>query len=232
MHANTGLVVVLLGLGAIGCVSLPDQPRGETLRLHTGSVPVVFTNATPAKMCGLYMSYEDQDAYGDNWLPRGGLASGKSIEFRVRQGRYKARWDTCTTGGKPLYAATLWRELGFVVDQETQLYAYVADRSSPTQRAAVLTHDYQIVRFQGQHIGGPDWNQPARDQAKPLHTVIAADRPAPKVNLREFIETRSAKTRRAKPHAKRGKGSRVGAVRPSLKRSHDIVGAKVRYRRR
>jgi hypothetical protein len=232
-------------------ISTYDAPRGETMRLRAGSTPVVFTNATPDRMCGLYMNNEDTDDYGDNWLPKEGLASGQSIEFKVQPGKYMARWDTCTSGSKqPFYAATLWREMGFVVDQETQLYAYVADTVSPTKRAAILGRDHKLVRFQGQQIGGPDWNKPqpqiAAKPAKSQQTVIASEQQhdaskMKKVNLSEFCERRPVKRQPqigdAPPAAKgtatkgpKAKGTaRVGVRGPSLKRSHDITSAKVKY---
>src|SRR5687768_12562803 len=116
------LSIDLLGLGGLvlsfGCsFTTLGESRGETAREYRGGVPVVFTNATPDRMCGLYMSFDDADAYGDNWLPAGGLAPGKSIDFQVRHGKYKARWDTCRppSKAKPYYAATLYRELGITV---------------------------------------------------------------------------------------------------------------------
>lgn len=134
------------------CGAAQRGSHGATRAQYRGGTALVFTNASPEKMCELRMAFDEAEAYGDNWLPPGGLASGKSIEFRVEPGTYKATWTTCRTE-RGMLAGTRWRELAFRVDQQTQLFAYVADRVAPTSRARVLGDDYKIVRFQGQPVG-------------------------------------------------------------------------------
>jgi hypothetical protein len=148
---------LLVGAAAVmsGCVlgGGADETRGTTRALYTGAVTVKLTNATPDRLCGFFMTYDREVEYGDNWLPEDGVPSGKSVDFRVKPGKYKARWDTCREGAKkPYYAATLWRESAVDVQQQTQLYAFVADSVSPTKRAQVLGHGYRIVHFAGQAI--------------------------------------------------------------------------------
>src|SRR5688572_4437775 len=140
---STNLVVMAL---LVGCAGGAGGSRGVTHREHLGSIQVVFTNATPDRMCELRMSFEDQKQMGDNWLPEDGLPSGKSIEFKVRHGTYQATWATCKDGDKPYHAGTLIGELAIGIDQQTQLFAYTADVVVPTKRAAVLTRDYKIVK--------------------------------------------------------------------------------------
>src|SRR5215212_11201745 len=116
---------VLVGglvLSACGYAGAGGASHGETLREYRGAVPVVFTNATPDRMCGLYMSFDDADSYGDNWLPAEGLAPGKSLEVKIRSGKYKARWDTCRSPdkAKPFYAATMFRERSVNIAEPTQ----------------------------------------------------------------------------------------------------------------
>src|SRR5262245_49130436 len=125
------------------------ESRGETLRKYRGSVTVVFTNATPDRMCGLYMSFDDADAYGDNWLPAEGLPPGKSLDVTIRPGQYKARWNTCRPddSSKPFYAATLFRETSFAIKEPSQLFAYVASAMAPT-KLAPPRWDLKMIHFQ------------------------------------------------------------------------------------
>ena len=153
MRRSTRLVLVGVAVGASGCLSVAPEPHGTTRAKYAGEVLVMFTNASPERMCGLFMTEDTEDDYGDNWLPVAGVPSGSSIELRVKPGKYKARWDTCKTGkDQPYYAATLWRETAVIVDRQTQLYAYVADAVAPTKRAAAMGRDYRVVRFTGQAI--------------------------------------------------------------------------------
>ena len=125
-------------------------PHGATRFEYRGGLEVVFTNATPDAMCGLYLSDDRDLDYGDNWLDAR-VPSGASIALRMRPGTYKARWETCPRKGSlPTYSATLWRETGFELERDTQLYAYVAEATPPTQRAAML--DRERVMFAGQAV--------------------------------------------------------------------------------
>src|SRR5688500_481376 len=101
---STNFVLTLGLVLAGGCAAGAGGARGSTHAQHAGSVQVIFTNATPDKMCDLHMSFEDQKDMGDNWLPEEGLASGKSVEFKVKPGKYQATWATCKNGDKPYYA--------------------------------------------------------------------------------------------------------------------------------
>jgi len=145
----------VLGIGLVltGCAA-STGPRGGTYREYAGTTQVIVTNATPDKMCELHLSYDDTRDFGDNWLPDAGLASGQSIEFKVKPGRYKATWNTCPSSGKPFYAGTMIGELAIDIDQQTQLFTYVADTVAPTKRAAALGRDYKVVRFSGQDVNG------------------------------------------------------------------------------
>ena len=204
-HAFGMRTQLLLGLSLlVGCAASSGAggSHGETLRQYQGGIELVFTNATPDKMCGLYMSDNADQEYGDNWLPAGGLPSGQSIVLRVKPGTYKARWETCAKHGSlPTYCATLWRETGFEIDHETQLYAFVAEATPPTQRAAVMDRDHAKVMFQGQAVA------PIRNhEAVPIAPVIAAKPAAPettpapqKAMFADVVEKparRTAKTKR------------------------------------
>ncbi len=228
MHSTT----LLMGLAfATGCASTSGSSHGTTHRNHAGSIQVVFTNASPEKMCELHMSFVDQKDFGDNWLPANGLASGKSVEFKVKPGKYKATWSTCkTSDSKPYYAGTRIGELGIEVDQQTQLFAYIADTIAPTKRAPALGRDYKLVRFQGQPIETIANTAPAkvdafaaaeaglssRGNAKPVADAepakpVADAEPAKpddakpaKFNARDLVDPKARKTKRAiKPSAER-----------------------------
>jgi hypothetical protein len=238
--ASLGLVGLVGLVGLAGCQPAVAYSHGATLKEYGGTVPLVFTNASPDRMCGLYMSFDDAPEYGDNWLSGAGLASGKSLELRVRQGKYKARWDTCPKAGStPTYAATRWREMAFVVEQETQLYAYVADTVAPTARAAVLGRDYVKVMFQGQSID-PIGTGPMIAAAAPnarttiatqteVASATAAAAPVATDRFGDCIDG-TAKSRKAKSVTAKPVPASKRAVRPSLRRFHDTADSSVAYR--
>lgn len=122
---------------------------------YQGSVPLVFTNATPDRVCELHLSYENVNAYGDNWLPAAGVPSGGSIEFHVKPGTYKAKWSSChdakdvpQTKLVAAYAGTRVHQNAFEVKLPTQLFAFIAGDNPPTSYAQVEPH-HQLVRFEG-----------------------------------------------------------------------------------
>ena len=174
-------------LPLVGCVATtrPAAPHGATRFEHRGGIEVVFTNATTDAMCGLYLSDDAVLDHGDNWLAER-VPSGQSIGLRVRPGTYKARWETCPKKGSvPGYSATLWRETGFEIERDTQLYAYVAEATPPTTRAA-LDAERAKVMFQGQAV------QPAGAPADPqlAHRTTPAETPlTPRTSLAEYVET-------------------------------------------
>ena len=128
----------------------------STAHDYRGSVPLAFTNATPDRICSLYLSYDDHDAYGDNWLAKAGLPSGASIEFHVKPGTYKAKWSSCKDAKDvkesklvATYAATRVHQNAIqLATTPTQLYAFIAGTNPPTQYAPVRAH-YNLVRFEG-----------------------------------------------------------------------------------
>jgi hypothetical protein len=205
-------------------------------------VPVLFTNASPARICSLFMSFDSEDDYGDNWLPAAGLPSGSSVELRIKPGKYKARWDTCRTGkDQPYYAATLWHETAVVVERQTQLYAYVADAVSPTKRAAPMGRDYRVVRFAGQSIDAhpkpyvpgqdpaPQVATPAPDELPPIAgfvglVVLDAEQVAARIPVMEKFQARDFVDQRTKQPAR--------APQPSLTRKHDLADSAIEYRKR
>lgn len=221
------MVVVTL----VGCAPVMTESRGVTRGELAGGTELVFTNASPATMCGLHMSYDDNGQFGDNWLPAAGLPTGKSIAFKVKPGRYKATWNTCKpVGAKAYYAATLTQETSFMVTEATQLFAYVADTVAPTRRAAMLDF-HKLVKFSGQPIE-PLGTRTAIAAIAP--TPVAAPEPVveqpapvlPKVDLSAFIDQKLVRQLKAKQ-----KGKRVTA-KASLKRAHDITTARVGYMER
>ena len=134
-----------------GCISTTES-HGTTAKEYTGTVPVSFINATPEKLCGLYISYDNDPEYGDNWLPEDGLPVGKQVEFRVKEGTYKAKWNTCRDAREAPtvnYSATLVGETAVYLDQPVQLYAFVSDGTPPTKRA-VPKPRLKLVKFIGQ----------------------------------------------------------------------------------
>lgn len=177
-------IAVLASLAGCAATMRPPAPHGATRFEYRGGIEVVFTNATPAAMCGLYLSDDELLDYGDNWLAER-VPSGQSIGLRVRPGTYKARWETCPTKGSvPGYSATLWRETGFEITRDTQLYAYVAEATPPTARAA-LDPARERVMFQGlpyAPAGSPT-------DAQLAHRTTPADPTlTPRTSLAEYIE--------------------------------------------
>lgn len=143
--------LLLLSLLAAGCISNAES-HGVTAKEYAGTVPVVFINATPEKLCGLYISYDREPEYGDNWLPAEGLPVGQSIELRVKDGTYKAKWNTCKDVrdvGSLNYSATLMGGTAIPITEPLQLYAFVSDGTPPTKRA-VPRPRLKLVKFIGQ----------------------------------------------------------------------------------
>src|SRR5262245_58604088 len=128
-----------LTLLLVGCVSSPES-RGNTAKDYAGTVQIVFINATPEEVCGLYMSFGTESDYGDNWL-QAGIAVGKSVQFKVKPGTYKAKWNTCRDArDRPTvtYSATLVAGTAFPINEPVQLYAFVSDGTPPTKRGVPL----------------------------------------------------------------------------------------------
>jgi hypothetical protein len=221
----------IAGLG-IGCGS--TMSTGGGAREYSGELALVFTNASPDALCRLHMSAADADGYGDNWLPAQGLPSGKSIEFRVKRGTYKARWESCIKDkGIPRLAATLTRDAAFTIDQETQLYAYIADTVSPTSRAAMLDRTYKKVRFQGQSVGPSAQASAQTPEPAPEPDIGPGSGPA----------TKPGPTKPGKPQtanasfdgfvdrsARKPKGKASKGPAPSLRRTHDLANSRAGYR--
>ncbi len=231
---RTATIVLTVGLAlTAACAAGAGGSRGVTHREHLGSTQVIFTNATPEKMCELHMSFEDHKDMGDNWLPEGGLVSGKSAEFKVRAGTYQATWSTCRDGDKPYYAGTLIADTGIGVDdQQMQLFAYVADTVAPTKRAPVLSRDYKIVKFSGQPVGPIVKTAPVRvDAFAAAEASLGGRRSAPPVKTAEPapIPDKFSAKGMIDPKAKRP-GKRQ--VRPSLARKHDVASSSPSYRAR
>ena len=134
-----------------GCLTYQES-RGVTAKEHAGTVDVVVVNATPETMCGLYMSFDQDVDYGDNWLPRGGLPVGKSIAFKVKPGTYKAKWNSCkdiSDAPTATYSATLVAGTAFPILESLQLYAFVSDGTPPTKRGMPVPK-LKMVKFIGQ----------------------------------------------------------------------------------
>jgi hypothetical protein len=214
MRSKSLLLCLLVGCGGI------TASGGETRAKYAGTQSLVFTNATPDTMCELHMTYDGETRFGDNWLPVGGLPSGKSIEFKVRAGKYMATWNTCKPkGDRRWFAGTLTGDTAFQVGDSTQLFAYVADKVAPTKRALPLPL-YVMVKFSGQPIGGPV--EPAVDEppAKPTKVEVVATKPD-KVDASQWVDKKAAKQSKKK-----------GALKPSVARGHDIASSKVGYKAR
>lgn len=129
-----------------------QESHGVTAKEHAGTVDVVVVNATPEKMCGLYMSFDNQPEYGDNWLPLGGLPVGKSVAFKVQPGTYKAKWNSCkdiSDAPTATYSATLVAGTAFPIEEPLQLYAFVSDGTPPTRRGMPVPK-LKLVKFIGQ----------------------------------------------------------------------------------
>ncbi|MBA3499585.1 MAG: hypothetical protein M4D80_06895 [Myxococcota bacterium] len=227
---NFVLTVGLVLTGA--CAAGAGSTRGVTHREHIGSVQVIFTNATPDKMCELHMTFDEQRDMGDNWLPEGGLASGKSAEFKVKPGKYQATWSTCKDGDKPYYAGTLIGDTSINVGQQTQLFTYVADTVAPTKRAPVLGRDYQVVRFAGQPVGPIAKSDPVAQRdafaafEKELGRGVAPAKTEPvqfeKFSAKDMIDPKAKATAAKAKGTKAKTNGKRAAVRPSLDRKHDI----------
>ena len=115
---------------------------------------MTFTNATPERICGLYLSSDSDADYGDNWLPVE-LQTGMSIDFHVKPGVYKARWSSCkdakdvaTTKLVATYSAARIHATAVHLSGPTQLYAFVADGGAPTKRSPVKPR-YKVIPFEG-----------------------------------------------------------------------------------
>ena len=136
---------------AVGC-SGPGESHGATAKEYGGAIPVVFINATPERLCGLYISFDHEPDYGDNWLPVGGLSVGKSLELKIKPGTYKAKWNTCKDArDRPTisYAATLVGGTAINISEPVQLYAFVSDGVPPTKRG-VPRPKLKMIKFIGQ----------------------------------------------------------------------------------
>jgi hypothetical protein len=141
------LAVTLLA----GCMSGVES-HGTTAKDYAGTVNVVLVNATPEKMCGLYMSFDTDLEYGDNWLPQSGLPVGKSLEFKVKPGTYKAKWNSCRDiqdAPTANYSATLVAGTAFPITEDLQLYAFVSDGTPPTKRG-MPRPKLKMIKFIGQ----------------------------------------------------------------------------------
>lgn len=182
-----------------------------------GSTVVVVTNATPIKLCELQLAPADDPGFGDNWLGARGLASGQSLEVKLKPGTYKATWTSCKQGDAPYYAGVLIDAKAFEITGTSQLFAYVADKVAPTRRAPVRPH-HALIRFQGQQLGG---TAPVDDDAADDASVATAE-PEPAADLTGFIDRRAARD------AKRGR------TRPkaSLGRVHDLADGRSGYAER
>ena len=145
-------IAALVGaVAAVGCVS-SSESHGVTAKQYAGTVAVAFINATPEKLCGLYISYDHEPEYGDNWLPADGLPVGASIDLNIKAGTYKAKWNTCKDVrdvGSVNYSATLMGGTAIPITEALQLYAFVSDGTPPTKRA-VPRPRLKLVKFIGQ----------------------------------------------------------------------------------
>jgi hypothetical protein len=221
MQASTSFMFVGVMLVGCGAYATHDS-RGITAKEYAGTTAIVFTNASPDPMCGLFMTQDGNGKYGDNWLP-GQLPTGKSVEFKIKPGKYKATWNTCKQGEKPYYAGTLTHDTSFELKEATQLFAFVADTVAPTQRAAPKDF-HKLVKFPGQEVGGNP--QLASRPAPAVPTEPAEEQPktspkaAPKADMGAFIDYKAARKNMAGKHMK---------PKASLKRAHDVSSARVGY---
>jgi hypothetical protein len=222
------LTSLLIATAATGCGAVAtNTSHGVTRGELGGNVAVVFTNASPEKMCDLHMNVEGSDKFGDNWLAQGGLDVGKSAEFKIKPGKYKATWSTCRQGADGAwFAGTLTQETGFEVKEATQLFAFVADTVAPTKRAAPRDF-HKMVKFPGQQIGGPVVAvapAPPVPTTEPISKADAKKGPAKvaetKTSMGDFIDYKSA--------YKNTKGKQL-KPKASVKRAHDVSTAKVGY---
>lgn len=230
------LSIVVLGvvLGAVlgvvlgGCAVATGESRGVTQKQFAGTVSVVFTNASPDPMCGLHMAFDSDQKYGDNWLPAGGLASGKSIQLKMKPGKYKANWNTCKAGAKPYYAGTLASEWAFQVKDPIQLFAYIADSVAPTKRAP-LADLHKMVKFVGQPIGPNTGivaeisreSPPSESDAQ----VSVAEAPPLKFDASQWNQWIDLKE--AAAHKRAATRTSSKAMTASLRRTHNIADAQI-----
>jgi hypothetical protein len=221
---RTTLLSLLALYALTGCYSTLSESRGVTRATYAGDTLLVFTNATPARMCNLSLASDSAASYGDNWLPEGGLPSGASLELRVQPGTYKATWSTCRDDfQQPFYAGTLYRELAFTLDrQEAQLYAFVSDATVPTKRAATLGRQFQLIRAVGQTIDPSRANVAAVPSyaERQLLGEVAPTAPTgvtAKIKLHDCIDWKLAKTTR-KPAPAKTKKRPVATAPPSVHR--------------
>src|SRR5258705_7701826 len=106
-------------LAVFGCSSASES-HGTTAKQYVGTIHVVFINATPERVCGLYISYDTEPEYGDNWIPIGGLPVGQSLDLKIKPGTYKAKWNSCKdVSDRPTvsYAATLVGGTAFPIEE-------------------------------------------------------------------------------------------------------------------
>ena len=250
MRIEPRLLLLAAAVGMSGCVvgAASSDTRGVTRAHYAGPTTVRFTNASPDRMCGFYMTDDAEDSYGDNWLPEAGVPSGGSIDFAVKPGKYKARWDTCRNGSsRPYYAATLWREAAIKVTRETQLYAYVSDNVPPTKRAATMGRDFNVVRFPGQAIDpNPQGSQPRSQQV----ALRASDEPPQVVGFIGLVLLNAEMVARfegkagagddrfsahdfvdgnARPAPPKPGDKKPTPEKPSLNRKHDLSSGGVEY---
>lgn len=213
----------------VGCQATLGPSRGVTQQKMSGTATLVFTNATAQPVCALHMTLDGEREYGDNWLAAN-LPSGKSVDFKVAAGKYKITWNTCAEQGKPYLAGTLWRDTSFVVKDKTQLYAYVASTVAPT-RYAMPRDNYNVVKFPGQVVD-PDPKARLAEEERAAALAAMAPPPPPAATKEPVKADTAFKARDwIDPKARVAKGNKgKPAIKPSLKRSHDIVEAKVNYR--
>jgi hypothetical protein len=216
---------VAIGMAATACSYGTEASRGTTAQKYSGRIEVVFTNASPDTMCGLYMSDDHEDQYGDNWLPASGLKSGQSVKFWVKKGSYKARWDTCRSSQQAkFFAGTMCSQMAIDIADTTQLFAYVADKVAPTKRAATLGNGYKLVRFPGQAVEPIGTAHDSRRVAavEMSHTeraIMNNERPAAtesapveKVDMSSFVEAKPVKKtaiKKMKPSTARTQDPRI-----------------------
>jgi hypothetical protein len=143
-----------LSLLLAGCYSIAET-HGNTAHDYQGAVPLLFTNASPDRVCGLYLSFDKDDAYGDNWLPEAGVPSGGSVDFKVKPGTYKAKWHSCKDAKDvkeqklvATNASTRVHQNAIELTKPTQLFAFIPGAVPPTSYAPVKQH-FLLVRFEG-----------------------------------------------------------------------------------
>ncbi|MBA2541058.1 MAG: hypothetical protein H0V17_15570 [Deltaproteobacteria bacterium] len=240
---NILLLITTTGL-ATGCAIATEGSRGVTRSQLSGTTSLVFTNATPDSMCGLRIQHEGQKSFGDNWLP-GELPSGKSVDLKIKPGTYMASWNTCKRGEQPYHAATLTGENAFTIKDSrdaTQLFAFVADTTAPTKRAAPRDF-HRLVKFQGQRIGAPDAEAIATTEPASSPTTESATKPARSTSAKpNTVAGKSAETKPTPPSASSksmavfidpsAAKSRKAPLKASLVRKHDLGDRRVGFAER